>query len=93
MIIKLQAKVCFTNFVEKKLGFANLVPLLQSECNLEYLGFSRNKLECWEDVKPLLSLIGRFPLTQQQVDEVRAKEKEREAIITKNIKVLKLIYK
>ena len=69
-------------------GILHLLPLLKSESNIEYLGLSRNKLEKWEDIKPLISEIGRFPLTQAQIDEVRAKEKEKEAIIMKNAKVI-----
>jgi len=67
-------------------GFSYLTHLIGSESNLEYIGLAKNQLGSWADVESLFGQIGRFPLTQQQVEEYRLKEKERDAIIQKNLK-------
>ena len=57
---------------------------------MEYLGIAKNLLTKAEDVESFFKVIGRFPITQEEAEEHLQKEKERDAIIAKNQKVISL---
>jgi len=61
--------------------------LIESTSGLEYIGLAKNQLGKWSDVKDWLDNIGKFPMTNEEVEEYRLKEKEREAAVQKNQKV------
>ncbi len=68
-------------------GINHLKALLRTSSGLEYIGLGRNKLKAWEDIAEWFDGIGRFPLTPEELEQYREKEKEREAAIIKNNKV------
>ena len=64
------------------------MPLLRSSSALEYVGLGRNKLKSWDDIAEWFNGIGRFALSTEELEQYREKEKEREAAILKNNKVI-----
>jgi len=64
------------------------VPLLRSSSALEYVGLGRNQIKTWEDISEWFNGIGRFVLTPEELEQYREKEREREAAILKNNKVI-----
>lgn len=68
-----------------------MVSLVETQAGLEYIGLAKNRIGPWESAKVLFDNIGRFPLTNEQADEHKNKERDREAAIQKNIKVIILI--
>ena len=68
-------------------GVHHFTMLIESASGLEYIGLAKNHLGKWSDVKDWLENIGKFPMTLEEVEEYRQKEKERELAIQKNQKV------
>ena len=69
------------------LGIKHIVPLLRSDCNLEYIGLARNHLGGWNELAEWFDNMGRFPMTIEEVEQHREKEKNRDLAIQKNLKV------
>jgi len=67
-------------------GVHHFTMLIESASGLEYIGLAKNHLGKWSDVKDWLENIGKFPMTLEEVEEYRQKEKERELAIQKNQK-------
>ena len=69
-------------------GVDALATLIESACCLEFVGLAKNRLGKWSDVENWFDNLGKFPITPEEAEEIKLKEKEREAIIQKNQKVL-----
>lgn len=67
-------------------GIKHFAGLIESSCCLESIGLAKNHLGKWNDVKDWLDNIGRFPMTPEEAEEHKVKEKEKEANIQKNLK-------
>lgn len=56
---------------------------------IEYLGLARNGISSFDDISGITQNVGRFILSEEELEEYRVKEKERDAIIERNKKVKK----
>ena len=70
------------------LGVNQLKALIETASGLEYVGLAKNRIGTWDDVKEWLEGFGKFPITLEEVEAYRLKEKEKEVIVQKNQKVV-----
>lgn len=67
-------------------SLAHLSTLLEKNRTLESLGLSKNNLTDLDQIAPLLQNIGKFLLSEEELEAYRSKEKERDAIVARNAK-------
>jgi len=67
-------------------GVNQLKALIETSSGLEYVGLAKNHLGSWDDVREWLEGFGKFPITNEEVEAYRLKEKEKEVIVQKNLK-------
>eukprot|EP01017_Pseudomicrothorax_dubius_P002893 TRINITY_DN10263_c0_g1_i4.p2 TRINITY_DN10263_c0_g1~~TRINITY_DN10263_c0_g1_i4.p2 ORF type:complete len:150 (-),score=44.70 TRINITY_DN10263_c0_g1_i4:37-486(-) len=60
--------------------------MLEQNRTLEYIGLARNGIRSAEPLTDILNAIGRKPMSAEELEAYRNKEKDREAIIEKNKK-------
>jgi len=63
-----------------------LKALIETSSGLEYIGLAKNHIGSWDDVREWLEGFGKFPITIEEVEAYRLKEKEKEVIVQKNLK-------
>jgi len=67
-------------------GVNQLKALIETSSGLEYIGLAKNHIGSWDDVREWLEGFGKFPITIEEVEAYRLKEKEKEVIVQKNLK-------
>ncbi|EGR29911.1 leucine rich repeat protein [Ichthyophthirius multifiliis] len=71
-------------FTKEGLNYLGL--LFESYHKIEYLGLAKNNIKSLDDVKEILTRVGKKILTPEELSHYRDKEKERETLIAKATK-------
>jgi len=69
-----------------KEGMGTLEKLIETPSNIEFLGLAKNLINDWDELASFFSKIGRIPITPEEAELHKQKEKDRDAIIQKNLK-------